>query len=337
MDSVSQFALGSAIGVAVMGRRTAVWKAALWGGLAGTLPDLDALIDFGDVVSNMVRHRAESHGLFYLSLAAPVVTLLPTWIHGERALYKRWLLAMWLALFTHPLLDWFTIYGTQLMQPFSDSPLGLGSMFIIDPLYTLPLLVGIIAALTSKRFGLRTNTIALAFSCTYLAWSVVAQQHVLNVVREQLKHSAQPVEAMFATPAPLNTILWRIVVLRGDKVEEGFYSFFDKERHVKFDTFPRGLALATSLADNQIVKRMTTFTDGFVAIRENANNKAVLSDLRMGQEPHYVFSFTVATRANTDAKWVEINPESVGSRGDTGKALRWLWQRMWGEDIPPPR
>ena len=29
MDSLTQVALGSAVGVAVMGRRTAVWKAAL--------------------------------------------------------------------------------------------------------------------------------------------------------------------------------------------------------------------------------------------------------------------------------------------------------------------
>ena len=60
MDSLSQLGLGAACSVAVMGRRTAVWKAALWGGIAGTLPDLDALIDFGDAVSNMTHHRAES-------------------------------------------------------------------------------------------------------------------------------------------------------------------------------------------------------------------------------------------------------------------------------------
>ena len=54
MDSLTQFALGAAVGIAVMGRRTAPWKAALWGGALGTLPDLDALIDHGDPVRNMV-------------------------------------------------------------------------------------------------------------------------------------------------------------------------------------------------------------------------------------------------------------------------------------------
>eukprot|EP01031_Cornospumella_fuschlensis_P006459 gene6459-8028_t len=65
--------LGAAVGIAVMGRRTAVWKAALWGGLCGTLPDLDAFIDHGDALLHMTRHRAESLALFVLTLAAPVL------------------------------------------------------------------------------------------------------------------------------------------------------------------------------------------------------------------------------------------------------------------------
>lgn len=68
MDSLSQITLGAAVSVAVMGRRTAVWKAALWGAVAGTLPDLDVLIDHGGAIRNMVPHRAEMHSLFWLTL-----------------------------------------------------------------------------------------------------------------------------------------------------------------------------------------------------------------------------------------------------------------------------
>ena len=68
MDSLSQFALGGAVGVAVMGRRSAVWKAAMWGAMTATLPDLDPFIDHGDPISNMTLHRADSHALFWLSL-----------------------------------------------------------------------------------------------------------------------------------------------------------------------------------------------------------------------------------------------------------------------------
>src|SRR5690606_37998006 len=141
MDSLTQITLGAAVSVAVMGRRTAIWKAALWGGIAGTLPDLDALIDHGDPLLNMVRHRAESHSLLLLTLFSPLLARLVSHVHGQTALWRRWWLALWLALFTHPLLDTMTVYGTQLLQPFSDHPYAVGSVFIIDPAYTLPLLL----------------------------------------------------------------------------------------------------------------------------------------------------------------------------------------------------
>jgi inner membrane protein len=337
MDSLSQLALGAACSVAVMGRQTAVWKAALWGGIAGTLPDLDALIDFGDAVSNMTYHRAQSHGLLFVSLAAPVLAWLASRAHGEVALFRRWCLALWLALFTHPLLDGFTIYGTQLLQPFSDHPYGIGSMFIIDPLYTLPLLAGVIAALSMRQFaGLRWNHLGLGVSCAYLAWSVLAQTQVERIVSAQLAARGQADAKFFVTPTPLNTLAWRVVVMQGDGsgYSEGFYSFLDDDRQIAFDRFPSQGALKAQLADNWAFQRMAWFTHGFYGLREE-KGQAILSDLRMGQEPGYVFQFAIAQRDG--AGWKTITPEGVGNRGDAAKALPWLWARIKGQDIPPPR
>ena len=153
MDSLTQIALGSAVGVAVMGRRTPVWKAALVGAVFGTLPDLDALIKHADPIRNMTFHRAESHGVFYLTLLSPVLAwlLLRLWPHSGS--YRRWLLAIWLILITHVLLDALTVYGTQLLQPFSDHPFSVGSIFIVDPFYTLPLLLGLGLTLRRKANG----------------------------------------------------------------------------------------------------------------------------------------------------------------------------------------
>lgn len=173
MDSVSQIALGAAVGVATMGRRTAPWKAALWGGLCGTLPDLDALIDHGDAVSNMTLHRAETHALFWLTLASPVLAGLAAVLARERDRFGRWWLATWLVLVTHPLLDAMTVYGTQLALPFSDWPWGVGSVFIIDPLYTLPLLIGLAVSL-ARRGAARQGACApmpSACSCPPATWA----------------------------------------------------------------------------------------------------------------------------------------------------------------------
>jgi inner membrane protein len=336
MDSLSQLALGSAVGIAVMGRRTAVWKAALWGGIAGTSPDLDALIDFGDAVKNMTYHRAESHGLFYLTLISPPIAWIVSRIHGEREHFKRWWLAMWLALFTHPLLDWFTIYGTQLWQPFSERPLGLGSMFIIDPLYTLPLLIGVVIALSLRsNTGLRWNTLGLALSCGYLAWSALAQQHVLNVARESLRQQNIAVDRMFATPTPLNTVLWRVVAMQKDGYVEGFYSLLDTSKTVHFDRFPHDTALFETTKTLWSVDRMARFTHGFFRVKMR-DSRVTLADLRMGQEPNYVFEFVVAEKSGE--RLAEVRPTlAVGSRGDPQRAFPWLWARLKGNQLPPPR
>ena len=221
MDSISQAALGSAVVLATMGRRTAAWKAALWGAVAGTLPDLDALIDHGDALLNMVLHRAESHSLFYLALLSAPLGWLVARLQGEQEHWPRWWLALALALLTHPLLDVLTIYGTQLLQPFTDYPYGVGSMFIIDPLYTLPLLVGVVAALRSRQ-GLRWNQAGLVLSTAYLGWSLLAQQHVRGVLEESLRAQNLPSSQVLVTPAPFSTVLWRAVAMGPEHYHEAY-------------------------------------------------------------------------------------------------------------------
>jgi inner membrane protein len=338
MDSLSQLTLGAAIGVAVMGRRTAVWKAALWGGVAGTLPDLDALVDFGDPVLNMVLHRADTHALFWLTLFAPAMAWLVARLHGETAQFKRWWLALWLALFTHPVLDWFTIYGTQLLRPFSAEPLGLGSLFIIDPLYTLPLLVGVITALAQRSpTGWRWNLGGLAISCAYIAWSAAAQQHVRDVAREALARQGVSSAQLLVTPSPFNTLLWRVVAIDQGVVYEGFWGFLDADRSVRFSRYAQGRELLQQLEGgvhaNDRLQRIRRFSDGFYRLRER-DGQLLVADLRMGQHPGFVFEFAVAQREGE--RLVAIPPQAAGGRGDIGPALTWLWRRVRGDPLPAP-
>jgi inner membrane protein len=335
MDSLSQLVLGAGIGVAVMGRRTVVWKAALWGGICGTLPDLDVFISYGDAVRDMTFHRTESHSFFCLTLIAPLIAFLVSKLNGEMALFKRWCIALWLALVTHPMLDATTIYGTQFFLPFTDHPFGTGSMFIIDPLYTLPLLIGVIVALSRKGFaGLPWNTAGLVISTAYLGWSMIAQAHVRSVVNEALVGQGVNAESILVTPAPLNTILWRVVVMRPGGLDEGYYSLLDAGRNIKFERFANDAQLYEATKNIWAVQRLAWFTHGFFKMQEK-DGKAILTDLRMGSEPHYVFNFELAQRQG--GVWQEITPKQIGSRGDPKVQLPWLWQRMLGRDIPPPR
>ena len=317
-----------------MGRRTAAWKAALWGGLAGTLPDLDVLIDQGDALRNMVLHRAESHSLFWLTLASPVLAGLPALLHGEQAGFRRWWLAMWLALVTHPLLDAMTVYGTQLLLPFTNYPFGVGSIFIIDPLYTLPLLAGVVLGVTRRQWrGLPSVHAGLVLSTAYLAWSAAAQWHVRTMAQESLAGEAQPA-AILVTPTPFNTLLWRIVAMRPDgSYDEGFRSLLDGSRPIQWARFaaPPVSAAVSTLPP---VQRLAAFSHGFYKVHARGG-RAWVTDLRMGQEPNYSFSFVVAQEQG--GEWRPVVPRNEGSRGDVRRGLAWVWERMWGSNVPAPR
>ena len=151
MDSLTQFTLGAAVGQAVLGRKLG-WRAALTGGLVATIPDLDVMVPFDDPVADFTYHRGASHSLLVLTVVSPLVAWFFYWCSKpENRDFKRWWLLCWLALFTHPLIDAATIYGTQLFWPITEYPVGAGSTFIIDPGYTLPLLLGVAAALVAGR------------------------------------------------------------------------------------------------------------------------------------------------------------------------------------------
>ncbi len=362
MDSLTQIALGSAVAVAVMGRRTAVWKAALWGGVAGTLPDLDAFIDHGDAILNMVLHRAETHSLIYLTLFSPLLAWVVSRLHsggawgqrfaagppqGETApsggsdprsggawgLFLHWWLALWLVLITHPLLDTMTVYGTQLLLPFTNHPFGVGSVFIIDPAYTLPLLVGVVAALVLRREGrgLRWNTVGLVLSTAYLGWSVAAQQIATQVARASLQQQGVSADRLLVTPAPFNTVLWRLLAVTPTHYLEGYYSLLDGRSTVRWTAHERGAELIERHGQSEPVARIANFSHGFFRLRETPDGRLQVTDLRMGQEPTYVFNFDVGP---VDAVG-SVPADHRSSRPDTAAALAWLWQRARGADLLP--
>ena len=362
MDSLSQIALGSAVAIGVMGRRTAVWKAATWGAIAGTLPDLDVVIDHGDALLNMVLHRAESHALFWLTLFAPLLGWVaarldhsaggfqrraaPSWNRAPTGgsdprsggAWGHWTLALWLVLVTHPLLDAMTVYGTQLLLPFTNHPYGVGSVFIIDPAYTLPLVVGVVAALRCKAGarGLRWNTLGLVLSTAYLAWSVFAQGHIDQVARASLRTQGIAAERVLVTPAPLQTLLWRVVALPDDPASpvfhEAYVSVFDGARPPRWVAHERGTALLAQHAGVEPVARLTAFTHGFVKAAATTDGQLRITDLRMGQEPDYVFNFDLGPLDAVGS----VPAVQHSARPPTGPALRWIWARMWGRDVPQP-
>lgn len=371
MDSLTHIALGAAVGTAVLGRRVGA-RAAVWGAVCATLPDLDVLVSHGDPVRDFTYHRAESHSLFWLTLLAPVLAILPAWLHrAARAGFRHWWLLVWLALVTHPLLDAFTVYGTQLLLPFSDYPVGIGSVFIIDPLYTVPLAVGVIAALRLQRRNpdraRHWNAVGLALSALYLGWSVAAQSHVQGIVHRTLEAGPLAASPVLVTPAPFNTLLWRVVVMDDDGYLEGFRSLLDEDPRVALVRHGSAPGLIAPLGDDWAMRRLAWFSKGFYGVSANEDAQVaagsagslrqllglvdtaaaaaalpapggtpiVVTDLRMGQTPWFVFAFVVAEHSGS--RVAPVPPRQVPSQRPPPSALPWLWRRIWDASarLPP--
>ena len=370
MDSLTQAALGAAVGTAVLGRRAGP-RAALWGAVCGTLPDLDVLLQHGDPVRDFTFHRAETHALFWLTLVSPLLGWLLARLNRDRAAWRRWTLLAWLALVTHALLDAFTVYGTQLLLPFSDYPVGLGSVFIIDPLYTVPLLAGVIAALAWRArrpdAAARANAAGLVASTAYLAWSVAAQAHVEGEVQRTLAATPAETGRVLVTPTPFNTLLWRVVVMGDGGYHEGFRSLLDDGETVRLAWHESRNDLLEPLRREWSVRRLAWFSKGFYAVRQepadlealvgsagtaspllgalpvaaaatatpgNTGERIVISDLRMGQTPFFAFSFVVGTADEDGA--APTDSLQVPTRRPPRDALGWMRQRIWHEEAGPP-
>lgn len=313
MDSVTQAALGASIGVAVLGR-SAGRKAVAWGAICGTLPDLDTFYPFADAVSAFTYHRSVSHSLFVLSAIAPLIAWLILRIHPkERARARGWLLLVWLALLTHPLLDACTIYGTQLLWPLSDYPVAWSNVFIIDPVFTVPLLAAVAAALLCRpgrlggagRRSVLFNRSALAFGFAYLCLGALIKTHVDAHVRASAQSQGIEVEQLLSSPTLFNVILWRTVIMSGGEYHESFYSLLDPPGEVNFASYPTQPELLDPIDGEWAVRRLAWFTRGFFGVRLDGEN-VVLSDLRMGYEPEYVFQFVLGTSAAGDIAAVAV-------------------------------
>jgi len=114
MDSLSQIVLGAAVGQAIAGKKMGR-KAALWGAIAGTIPDLDILfIPKSDPLGYLLIHRSYSHAFLPLIMAAFLFAWITFVVYRKKHSYKDWYL-LWLGgLITHPMLDSLTTYGTRL-------------------------------------------------------------------------------------------------------------------------------------------------------------------------------------------------------------------------------
>ena len=209
MDPLSQGVLGGSASLSVANRAHIV-KAISCGVLAGMAPDLDAFIRSDqDPLLYLEYHRQFTHALIFIPFGALICALI-LWASFARKLpFSRVYLYCLVGYATHGLLDSCTTYGTQLFWPFSNARVAWHTVSIIDPLFTVPLVLLVIlgALKRSKHLG----RIALLWALTYLAIGAW-QGHRAEMFGRQLASSRGHAPARLeAKPSFANILVWKII------------------------------------------------------------------------------------------------------------------------------
>lgn len=332
MDSLTQIVLGAAVGNATLGKKIGN-KALLYGAIAGTIPDLDVLFGkFTDTITAIEWHRGFSHSILFCILMAPILGWLVHKLEPTLNLgWKLWGKLFFWSLITHPLLDAFTTWGTQLFWPL-DINVAFNSIFVIDLLYTLPFLVLTILTMCYKRTSKQRqtlNNLGLILSSGYLLYTVAVKFIIHHKFETALENQKISYTQISTRPSPMNTILWNANIETAHSYLISDYSFFDT-KPITFKEHPKNRKISDTMLQYPNVKRLIAISEGWF-ILEHKNSTWYFNDLRFGllsqknKEPYFVFSY-ILEEVEGKIKATEL-PKS---KKDAKYLLSSLWQRIKG-------
>lgn len=289
MDLLTQGLAGAVLAQSAA-RREQVRSAVALGFVAGMLPDADALIrSSADPLLTLEYHRQFTHALVFVPFGALIAALLAWPLLRRRLPFPQIYGYALLGILPSGLLDAGTSYGTQLLWPFADARISWNVIAIIDPLFTVALLTGLIVGLV-RRSSAPARAAAL-LAVAYLGIGVLQRERVETFARELAQGRGHEVERIEVKPTLGNLLLWRTIYRAGeyfhvDAVRAGFSS---TPRIYPGGTLPRfrpeqlaGLAPESVLARD--IRRFQRFSDGYVARHPGRGN--ILGDVRYAMRPN---------------------------------------------------
>lgn len=318
MDTITQGALGAAAAQSVLSRR-APRGAGLIGAVGGMAADLDIFIySFNDPTVSWTFHRHFTHSLIFIPVGGIIVALPFLLMKRFKDRKRDVILAAIIGYATHGLLDAFTSYGTQLLWPFTNLRVAWDWMAIVDPVYTIPLLIG--ALWTARTRDPRVVRAALLLTSLYICFGGWQHHRAVEAQKDLAAMRGHRIEHSRVLPAPGWLVFWRsLYVSNGRLYVDGVATpWFNSALALE-----GGAAKAATLDDMPANARsnaesrrrfevLNWFADGLVSpIATEGGSQIVYGDMR----------FTVAVESLTPLWGLRFDPAS-------GDARRWS---------PPPQ
>ena len=251
----------------------------------------------------------------------------------------HWYLFFFLTIVTHPILDCFTTYGTQVFQPFSDYRVAWNNISVFDPLYTAPFLILVlIAAFMAKGNKTRLWLViaGLVISSGYMIWTFRNKAKVNVAFRNSLEDQNIQFTEILTTPTIANNLLWNCVAKGNEEYYNGFYSILDSAPVVNdVVTIPKNSNAIKGHEDDEAIRVLRWFSDEYNSYSQITEDSIIVNDLRFGrfsmdsdQADNFVFKFQLRKDKNGEYRMTS----SAGGPPENPEGwVTDLWNRMMGE------
>lgn len=335
MDPLTQGVLG-----AVASQQQAKPKffvaASILGFLSGMAPDLDIFIrSSADPMLALEYHRHFTHSLIFIPIGSALCALFFFMLFARRVgmSFRQTYFYCFLGYATHGLLDACTSYGTQLLWPFSDMRVAWNTVSVIDPLFTLPLLLlSLLAVLRRQR---TYAIIALMWVVFYAGFGVVQRERAeafgLDIA---LSRGHQPV-TLEVKPSFANLLVWKVVYRTEtdfyvDAVRTGFSYRHYPGSHLPFLNIDASFPwLEKHSQQAKDIERFRWFSNGYIALSPFHPDRII--DIRYSLIPNDIKGLW-GIELNQDAA-NDAHIRYVSDHERNADTFATLWKMIMGKDI----
>lgn len=285
MDSFTHLVLGSVVGEGQdtqrIGRKTMIV-----GAFAQFFPDFDILGSLWLPVSeNLIFHRGITHSLIAAMVFPFLLAFISVKIFRDSSVSLLW----WAKFFffqilIHLFIDTFNAYGAGLFEPFSSEKVAFHTLYVADPLFTLPLVMAFIALLFARTRTTRLRIViaGLTVSLLYLGITILNRFTVLSKVTARLEENGIMYDRLLVTPVAFNSMLWFVAAETQEGYHIGHCSVFDTDNKEGFVFKSYGKELVPRVEDQEAFRNLIEFSQGFYTL-ETWGDTLVFNDLRFGQ------------------------------------------------------
>ncbi len=333
MDPLTQGALGAALPQTIA-KKPHLSYAGVFGFLAGMTADLDVFIrSVEDPLLYLEFHRQFTHSLVFIPIGGALVGLILFGLIGKRwnLTLRQSILYSTLGYATHGLLDACTSYGTLLFWPFSDLRVAWNAISVIDPLFTLPVLTGVlIASLKQKPVFARA---ALIWAVFYMSLGFFQREAAEQIGRNLAAERGHTVLRIEAKPSFANLLIWKTVYetpsrFYVDAVRPGFsVKVFPGSSIAKLDVSNNFSWLDPSSQQTRDIERFRTFSNGYVAQDPAHPNRII--DVRYAMLPNEISALWSIELSQSAPPTAHV--QFLTSRGPIASQAQTLWRMILGD------